>query len=295
MLLFSKNVLCRKNTLLASCLCVAVITASCSKPENQPKTDTASAQASTLTETPTAIDTVSDYTPNPKWETLLVGSEINYPPFEFQDSNSRPTGFEVELLQEIGKAEEFNVQFLHHDRTKIKETLDNNKYRIWASALSIKPERAEVMDFTTPIISSEIIAGVIDNEKNANIKTAADLQGKKIAVNKNAKTTSEYALKLSGSEQFVVPLESFYFSVREVFSGKADAVISDNRVLDYYITQYPNIKIKTIDLNSGKKDLAFAVKKGDTQLLTKLNSGLAKVKENGTYDRLMQKWFGGVS
>ncbi|WP_394261207.1 transporter substrate-binding domain-containing protein [Moraxella boevrei] len=278
-----------KSVCLTLCLCIMV---GCSKTEEKPTTNTN--LASTTKPTVTTTNN-SNYTANPKWETIVVGSEINYPPFEFQDQKGLPTGFEVELLQKIGKMEEFNVQFIHHARSEATDTLNANKYRIWASALSVTPERAAVMDFTQPIINSEFIAGVLDNEKNASINTAEDLKGKSIAVSQNAKTTMEYALKVSGGEQYVVALNSFYLSVKEVFSGKADAVISDKRVLNYYMTQYPDIKVKTISLNSEKKDLAFAVKKGDTEMLNKLNSGLEKLKSNGTYERLMTKWFGTTS
>ena len=56
-----------------------------------------------------------------------------------------------------------------------------------------------------------------------------------------------------------------------------------------------SIKIKTIDLNSEQKDLAFAVKKGDKEILDKINNGLEKLKQNGTYEKLMQKWFSTTS
>lgn len=283
------SVLSKKSVLLASCLCVVV---SCTKTEEKPTTDSNSTAMQNTTST---TNISSNYTANPNWETIMVGSEINYPPFEFQDEKGIPIGFEVELLQEIGKAEGFNVQFIHQARSEVTDTLHNNKYRIWASALSVNPERAETMDFTKPIISSEFVVGVLDNEKNATIKTAEDLKGKSIAVSENAKTTLDYALKISGGEQFIVPLSTFFLSVREVFSGRADAVISDSRVLSYYMIQYPDIKIKTIGFNSEKKDLAFAVKKGDTEMLNKLNSGLDKLKADGSYERLMKKWFGTTS
>ena len=160
----------------------------------------------------------------------------------------------------------------------------------------ISPERAAIVDLTKPILTSEYVVAVLDNEKNANITTDKDLQGKTIAVSKNAKTTLEHALKVSGDQQLIVPLDTYFLTVRELFSGKADALISDKRVLDYYIAKYPDMKIKTINLDgSEQKDLAFAVKKGDGEMLNKLNSGLDKLKADGTYERLVQKWFGTTS
>lgn len=279
-----------KTVLLASCLCVLV---GCTKTKEQP-IQAPETEAATQSEAKTTVN--SEYTQNPNWETIVVGSEINYPPFEFQDERGLPMGFEIDLLQELAKAEGFNVQFIHHNRNEMAQTLNNDKYRIWASALSISPERAATVDLTKPILTSEYVAAVLDNEKNANITTDKDLQGKTIAVSKNAKTTLEHALKVSGDQQFIVPLDTYFLTVRELFSSKADALISDKRVLDYYIAKYPDMKVKIINLDgSEQKDLAFAVKKGDGEMLNKLNSGLDKLKADGTYERLVQKWFGTTS
>lgn len=228
---------------------------------------------------------------NPNWQTYLVGSEISYQPFEFKDENGQPTGFEVELLQAIAQAEQFNVQFIHTPRGEFSETINSGKFAIWASALSVNPDRAQYADFSNPFIEYERVLFMVDKPENNALKTLEDFKGKKISTNRSSKANIELATKLTG-EANVVAADSFFLALKEVYAGKADAMLGDNRVFEYYALQNPGVKTRTVSTNEAKKGLVFAVKKGNTELLNKINSGLDKVKKDGSYDKLIEKWFG---
>ncbi len=266
----------------------------CSEPAETKKADeptTATAETQTVN-----TSSVEEYVPNPDWETLNVGAEVSYEPFEFKDKNGLPTGFEVELIQEIAKAEKFNVHIFDHSRKEIVETFDKGKFAIWASALSNSAKRAEVMDLSDPIITTEMNAFVLDNDKNKDITTAEDLQEKTFAVSQGASSrTLDEIERLSGSKDNVVTAKSFFLAMTNVYKGKADAIYADKRVAQYFMQSFPEHKLKAIPLDKGEVAISFAVKKGDTATLKKVNDGLKKVKENGTYDKLFQKWFGTVS
>lgn len=77
-----------------------------------------------------------------------------------------------------------------------------------------------------------------------------------------------------------------------MYQGEVDGTLGDSRVLEYFSKQYPNIQTRKISLGEQKRELAFAVQKGDRALLNQINQGLAKVKANGTYQQLVNKWFG---
>ncbi len=263
----------------------------CSKPAETKKTDE-SAKATTETQTKDT-QSVEKYEPNPDWETLNVGAEISYEPFEFKDKNGLPTGFEVELIQEIGKVEKFNVQIFDHSRKEIVETFDKDKYAIWISALSSNPKRAELMELSDPIITTGVEAFVLDNEKNKDIVTYENLKGKTFGVNKGASSRALADIaRLSGGENNTVPADSFFLAMSNVYKGKADAILGDKRVVEYYMQRFPEYKLKAVPLDKDERTVVFAVKKGDKATLKKVNDGLKKVKENGTYDKLVKKWFG---
>ncbi len=260
----------------------------CSEP-----TDTKDTTAETQTE---ETQSTEEYVPNPNWETLNVGSEVSYEPFEFKDKNGLPTGFEVELIQEIGKVEKFNVQIFDHSRKEIVKTFDNDKFAIWISALSSNPKRAKLMELSNPIITTGVEAFVLDNENNKNIVTYEDLKGKKFSVNKGASSRAfDDIARLSGGENNAVPADSFFLAMTHVYKGKADAILGDKRVVEYYMQSFPEHKLKAVSLDKDERTVVFAVKKGDKATLKKVNDGLKKVKENGTYDKLVKKWFGELS
>lgn len=231
---------------------------------------------------------------NPAWQTYIVGSQLTYPPFHYQDEKGEPIGFEMELLKAVAKAGEFNITVQHAPRNTLEETLNNGSIQIWSSTVSISPERAAQMDFSQPFMYSDRdVIYIQDTEANKAITDLAHFKGKKLAVNEFSSSAKETATKLTGSEANVVVTKSYYLSMKELFAGNVDGVLDNGLVLANYTQSNPSApKTRSILVAEEKKDFAFAVKKGNTEILDKLNKGLEKVKADGTYQKLVEKWFG---
>lgn len=276
--MFSPKIL--KYWFISASLCVV---AACGE---QPSSPSANQPAVAASETPvanTASDTVAPM------KTYLVGSEISYEPFEFKDKQGEATGFEVELLQAIAKAEGFKVQFLHAKRNEFVKLLDDDTHQIWASSLSINPERLAQVDMSEGFLDYEPALFVLDNEQTKTLKEAKDFKGQTIATHGSSKSNFALIDELGAN---AVPSESFYLGIKSLHENRAAAYIGDSRVLQYYLNQNPDVKARLVYVGKEKKSLAFAVKKGNAELLQKINSGLAKVKANGELDKLVEKWFG---
>ena len=72
-----------------------------------------------------------------------------------------------------------------------------------------------------------------------------------------------------------------------------DAVVADNGVVVHYVNNNSNAQFKTITDNSfAAEQYGIAVKKGNAELLEKINKGLATIKTDGTYDKIYAKYFG---
>lgn len=230
---------------------------------------------------------------NPDWETYVVGSEISYPPFEFPDEYGRPIGFEVDLLREIGKAANFNVRFVNTRRGDLSYLLNQGQFQIAASAYAIEESDALGLSASNPFIKFKTYALILDNTANAPIQSVGDLQGKSISVNRGSANYNTLAEKITGSKSNVVPADSFYLSLKNVYTENATAALGDGNVLSYYSSQYPTIKTRLVALDHDPAgELVFLVKKDNYKVLNKINTGLKIVKQNGTYDKLTQKWFG---
>ena len=77
----------------------------------------------------------------------------------------------------------------------------------------------------------------------------------------------------------------------ELLAGRADAVINDDPTTVLYMREHKGLRIVGKPFTEEK--YGIAVKKGNAELLAKLNAGLRKVRENGEYERLRAKWIGG--
>ena len=89
-----------------------------------------------------------------------------------------------------------------------------------------------------------------------------------------------------------VILDGYDACMLQLINGDVNAVIIDNPVAEAYIAKQPG-KVKTVGDKMSAEAYAFAVQKGNTELLDKINAGLQNVKDNGTYDELVMKWIGG--
>lgn len=222
-----------------------------------------------------------------------VGSHLSYPPFHFVNEKGEPTGFEVEVLQATAKAGGFDVEIINTPRSGLERTLQDGTLDIWASTVSVKAERTEKMDFSQPFLQHDSkVIYLLDKDENKSIQSVQDFQGKTLAVNKFSKNPAELAAKITGSRSKVMITDSYHVSMKAVYSGRADGALDNGYVLAYAAKQQPDFKMRSIVVENEKKDFAFAVKKGNTELLEKLNQGLQTVKSDGTYDKLFDRWFG---
>ncbi len=87
----------------------------------------------------------------------------------------------------------------------------------------------------------------------------------------------------------VVILDGFDTCVLQLLNGDVDAVMAGVDIVTAYMKNNPD-KLKVVGDAAVYEELGFAVQKGNTELLNKINAGLKNLKENGKYDELLKKW-----
>lgn len=232
------------------------------------------------------------YAKNPNWQTIIVNTQGDYPPFSFKDEHGTLIGFERELLEAIATASEFNIDVVDARRSDLLTQLNGDIAHIWASAITVNAEHQADMELSEPYLSYARSVMILDNPDNANIKTINDLQGKSLSYNNAEVAEKDRAVAITKSQSLAIGEPSTFLAIKAVYTGKTTATISNSPVLQYYTMQYPTIGVRFIPVHGDNIQIAFAMKKGNTELTQKINEGLAKVKADGTYDRLVQKWFG---
>ncbi|PHV12614.1 basic amino acid ABC transporter substrate-binding protein [Chitinimonas sp. BJB300] len=226
----------------------------------------------------------------PAMLTVKVAADAVFAPFESETQDKKVVGFDVDVLTAAAEQAGFHVDFVNTPWEGIFNTLTTGDRDIVASAVTITNERKTSMDFSEPYFEAKQLIAINDGTK---VESATDLKNKKVGV-QTGSTGDEVAQGLLGKTNANIKrFESVPLALQELQAGGVDAVIADNGVVAHYAANNPNAKIKTLESAGFSKEFyGFAVKKGNTVLLAKINQGLAKIKTDGTYDKIYTQYFG---
>lgn len=216
-------------------------------------------------------------------ETLTVGSDIPYPPFE-QGKPGNYTGFDIELMEAIAESIGRTAEFQDTSFDTIFVNLGQGKFDAVASAATITPEREKTVDFTNPYYLSEQAILV---EKGGEIDSVEGLAGATVGVQKG--TTGQEFVEEKGEAGEVRAFPTGPDAVNALNSGTVDAVVIDIPVAENAVAANSGIEISAAIPT--EEEYGFAVKQGDTELLEELNEGLKEVEADGTYAKIYEKWF----
>ncbi|HWJ03322.1 MAG TPA: transporter substrate-binding domain-containing protein, partial [Verrucomicrobiae bacterium] len=120
------------------------------------------------------------------------------------------------------------------------------------------------------------------------IKSAADLKGKKVAVQTN--TTGQYTAEKLGVKD-IKKFDTTPDAFNALKIGAADAVIADSPVVLWFIKQNPDAKVVYIQGDFEKEYYGMAMKLGNDEVAKKINAGLKNVIESGKYNDIYKKYF----
>ncbi len=228
---------------------------------------------------------VEESTPAGEMPTYIVGTEAQFPPFEIVDSKGNVIGFDVDLMNAIAEDQGFKVEYLDQDFAGLIPALQTGNVDIIASGMTITDEREEEVDFSEPYINAGLALAVLTD--NEDIQSVDDLTGKTVSVQTGSTgfLKAEELLK-AGIIAEIKDFPHVNEAIEELKIGGADVMINDLPVTNAFIAAQPGvIKIVGEPLNS--EDYGFAVRTGNTELLTKINAGLENVKASGKYDELL--------
>ena len=265
--------LTRRFVLTAGAVCVAGLLAACSKTETP-----AAATASSAPPAPAAA------------KVYVVGTDAAYAPFESQNEKGEIVGFDIDVVSAVAKKAGIEVKFVNTPWEGIFNNLAQGDRDLLVSAITITDERKQTMDFSAPYFDAQQLIAVKADSKIAKFD---DLKKLKVGV-QTGTTGDEVVSKLIGKTSTAVKrFESTPLALKELESGGVDAVVADNGVVIHYVANNTGAQFKTVaDASFTPEQYGLAVKKGNAELLEKINKGLADIKADGTYDKIYTSWFG---
>ena len=214
---------------------------------------------------------------------IFVGTNAEFPPFEYLDKGE-VTGFDIELVNEIGKVMDADVKVLDMSFDGLLPALQMKKVDLVIAGMTATEERKKTVSFTQPYYTASQV--IIVKEGNNSIKSFDDLKGKKVAVMLGF-TGDTIVSEIEG-----VSIERFnaaYAGIMALQADKVEAVVLDSEPAKNYVKQNPGLILAEADAE--QEEYAIALRKNDKALLEKVEKALAEIKANGTYDALIKKYF----
>ena len=218
-----------------------------------------------------------------------IASDSLFAPFEFQNSAKKYVGIDVDLMKAIAKKQKFNVSLdFVGFQTAVDQTQAGHADGMIAG-MSITDERKNVFDFSDPYFTANATVAV--KSTTTDIKSYKDLKGKTVGV-KNGTASQAFIDKNKDKYGYNVKVfdaaDTMYESLN---TGSIDAFMDDEPVVKYAILQGKKFATPIEPEKIG--EYGFAVKKGtNPELLAMFNAGLAKLKANGDYDKIVEKYMG---
>ena len=216
---------------------------------------------------------------------LTVATEPAFPPFEVQAASGKLEGFDIDVINAIGKAANFNVQFQSLPFDGIIPALQSKTVDAAISAITITPERLNTISFSQPYFKAGLAIAVRAN--NSDITNFDSLKNKKIAVQIGT-TGAKKAQSIPGVQ--IRTFDSAPLALQELFNGNVDAVINDAPVTLYALKTGNLQGIKVVSQLLTEEYYGIATAKNSPNLKA-INQGLTSILNNGTYAQIYQKWF----
>jgi ABC-type amino acid transport substrate-binding protein len=221
---------------------------------------------------------------------LCIGTYFVNPPFEFISKHQR-VGFEVDLMNEVAKRLELEPVFVDTRWEVILGEMQHNRYDCIVGGITITPAREKTLAWSTPYMTTTLSL-VVDSKRMPNATSLADLKDATVGV-QAATTDYDIAMVMQRTGQIgrvrVYPFSKIAGAMVDLAAGRINAVMKVYPVAAWLARQTPGLRI-IAQVPDDPQPLGVGFNRNNSALLAAVNSALAAMQQDGSYQALVQRW-----
>lgn len=215
---------------------------------------------------------------------LTVGTNAEFPPFEFL-SNNEIDGVDPAMVKAIGEKLGLKVEIKDMAFDSLDSALTGGQVDMIAAGYTITSDRLENMDFADSYYTAE---QTIIVRSDSGYTSKEDLKGKVIGGQTGTTGLITSAEEITESDN-IKGYSNGATAVQDLLNGNLDAVIIDNNPAKEYKEQHSD-ELTLITGQFEPEKYAYAVRKGNTALQQAINDALQELKDDGTFDQIIDEY-----
>ncbi|WP_129991428.1 transporter substrate-binding domain-containing protein [Rahnella sp. CFA14(1/10)] len=228
-------------------------------------------------------------------ETLRVGADLSYPPFQFRDAAGTPTGFEIDVTNAICKEMKVKCDYVVSSFDAEIPSLIAKKVD-FISPQGATEKRRKVIDFSDFVY--HIPTRLVVQKGSPLLPTPESLQGKRIAVQQGSIQEMYANTFWQPKGVDVVAYADQDTIYQDLVAGRLDGALSPAVAVTFGFLNKPEGRNFTLTGPEVRDDKLFSIgssyglRKGDDHIKKLLNDGLAKIMADGTWEKIKTHYFG---
>ncbi len=217
--------------------------------------------------------------------TIIVGTNAEYPPFTFMDNNTI-VGFDIDIAREVCRRLGKTMELKDMSFDALIPKIQLGQLHMIAAGMTATPERAQQVLFTKPYLTGDPLL-IIALAKNSSVKSVNDLHGKEVVVNEGY-TADFYMSSLEGPiiKRLPGPADAFL----ALQSERAYAFVAAQSTVQPFLEQYGKEQFQIVPIEGSSDNYSLVISKYHSNLLLHVQRVLDEMTEDGTLENLKKKW-----
>ena len=225
------------------------------------------------------------------WKEIRIATEGAYPPFNTVKADGTLAGLDVDMANALCDVMKAKCTIVAQDWDGIIPGLMANKYDAIIASMSITEERKKQIDFTNKYYTTPLSV-VAPKESTIAGVSVEDMKGKTVGAQAST-TQGDYATDVygkAGADVKLYPTQEE--ATADIQNGRIDALISDKFVIVDWLNNAGKECCKMLaDVPGTATEAGIGIRKGDDALREKFNKAIDVLVENGTYKKIVAKYF----